>query len=189
MMTAPTNSDLFRIATVIEIDLAAALVRVSVGDIESDWIDFATMRAGETKIYCPPSLGEQVFLFCPDHELEGAIILGALYSAANAAPENTKRNIITFSDGALIAYDPENHILDALLPGGGKVNLTAPADLTVNAAGGATINAQNGITINADIMLNGKLTASDDVLADGISLINHIHTRVQAGTATSGKPQ
>lgn len=39
-----------------------------------------------------------------------------------------------------------------------------------------------------DINLTGKLTASDDVLAAGISLKNHKHSGVSAGAAQTGKP-
>lgn len=163
---------MLRLGRVIEVDLGRAMVRVAVGDIETHWIEIGTARAGATRIWSPPSAGEQVILFCPDGDVEAAFPFGALYSDEFPAPGNSARELIHFADGTVIAYDPESHHLEAILGDGGQVTITAPG----------------GITINGDITLNGKLTASDDVLAGGVSLKSHKHVGVQAGSAMSGKP-
>ena len=43
-------------------------------------------------------------------------------------------------------------------------------------------------TINGDFQLNGSMNATGDVIANGISLDNHVHTGVQAGGANTGGP-
>lgn len=44
------------------------------------------------------------------------------------------------------------------------------------------------ITIHGDITLNGRLDATGDVTAAGVSLVNHLTTGVKAGADQSGKP-
>lgn len=45
-----------------------------------------------------------------------------------------------------------------------------------------------GFELTGDITLTGKLTASDDVIAQGISLTKHKHPGVVRGTALTEKP-
>lgn len=187
----PTDaSELIRYGTISSVDLDAATCRAQLDeDSETGDIAWLESRMGKTRIWSPPSIGEQVILLCPEGELSAAIALRGVKSDQYPPPGNSIEENITFDDGAIISYDPENHILNATLPSGGKVNITAPADLTINAAGGATINADGGLTINADIQLNGKMTATDDVIAKQISLVDHVHDKVRVGTDKSGKPQ
>mgnify|MGYP007125467811 FL=1 len=50
------------------------------------------------------------------------------------------------------------------------------------------IDAQT-TTINGDVAVQGKLTASEDVIADGKSLKSHKHLGVTTGSGVSGAPQ
>lgn len=63
---------------------------------------------------------------------------------------------------------------------GQSVHLTATG-IVINGAG-------LPITINGDIQLNGGLTATGDVVADGISLKSHLHGQVRAGNDSTGVP-
>jgi phage baseplate assembly protein V len=171
-MSASALSDGLRLGRVIEVDLAKALIRVAIGEIESGWIDWAALRAGDTLVWSPPSVGEQTLVVSPDGDLEGAFALGGLFSNLHPAPGNSLRELIKFKDGTVLAYDPVSHHLEVILCDGGKATITAPA----------------GLTINGDVTLNGKLTASKDVIAAGISLKTHKHSGVQAGGAQSGAP-
>lgn len=51
-----------------------------------------------------------------------------------------------------------------------------------------TLTAPGGVTINADVTVNGMVTATGDVLGGSapISLVNHVHTDVQAGSSDTG---
>lgn len=171
-MNPSAISDGLRLGKVIEVDLAKALIRVAIGEIESGWIDWATIRAGDTLVWSPPSLGEQTLVVAPDGDLEGAFALGGLFSDLHPAPGNSLRELIRFKDGTELAYDPQTHELEAILCAGGKATITAPA----------------GLTINGDVTVNGKINASGDVKAGTISLQQHKHGGVQAGGAQSGVP-
>lgn len=187
MANAPaTLSDTLRIGTVIETDLPNALARVRFGGEDEDdpaweshWLDMATPRAGATRIWSPVSVGEQVRVECPDGDLEAAQIIGALWCDDHPAPGSTTRELIRFGDGCELAYDPESHHLEAILPAGGTITLTADGGITLNGP----------VTVNGDVTLNGTLTGSEDVIASGISLTGHTHGQVQAGSASTGEPQ
>lgn len=60
--------------------------------------------------------------------------------------------------------------------------------LSVNESGNLTITA-TAVTINSDITVNGKVTATDDVIGGGISLKSHVHGGVTSGSGTTGSPQ
>lgn len=78
------------------------------------------------------------------------------------------------------------------------VNATTHADVTtpemkvtgkltvtglITGTGGLAISGGSGATVN------GSLTTTGDVKAAGISLDNHVHSGVEGGSGTSGKPQ
>lgn len=175
-----------RIGRVLSVDLAEGTCIVVLGDPDSDdgemespAIPFAAARAGDTRVWLPPSVGEQVLLFCPEGDLALAVALGGLWSDSNPAPGSSARALIRFGDEGTFAYDPENHHADIDLPAG--------ATLAINAQGGVTITGP--VSINGDVTVTGTLTASEDVVGGGKSLKTHRHTGVQAGGGISGAPQ
>ncbi|TPG14372.1 phage baseplate assembly protein V [Sphingomonas oligophenolica] len=165
--------DLVRLATVASVDHGAATCRVRVGDILTGDLPWLTLRAGATRHWSPPSVGEQVVLLCPESDTAAGIVLPGIYSDANAAPSADEHaTVVTYADGAVLTYDASAHALTATLPAGGT----------------ATIEASGGITLRADVTIEGRLTVRDDVTGSGVSLKNHVHDHVQAGGAVSGKP-
>jgi phage baseplate assembly protein V len=64
-----------------------------------------------------------------------------------------------------------------------KTNFDSPK-ITINATSEVSLNSPN-INITGNINLKGKLTATGDVVAGGISLINHTHTSSKEGTPTT----
>ena len=87
-------------------------------------------------------------------------------------------------------------------PDNGTIEIKAPKSLTVNTAT-ATINASGSTSINSpETTISGHVTiqgglsvtggggavVTGDVIADGISLVNHVHSGVQAGGSNTGKP-
>lgn len=169
-----TDADgLIRLGKVASVDLAAARCTVSFDDeAESPPLRWIEGAAGTTRTWSPPSIGEQVMLLCPGGEIAAAVALRGLVSTAHPALGNSLRELTRFSDGAEIAYDPETHELEAILPAGATLALVA----------------DGGITITGDIILTGKLTASDDVIAAGKSLKGHKHGGVQTGSGQTGTP-
>lgn len=162
-----------RLGRVMSVDLAAARCTVSFDDdAESPPLRWMEARMGATRTWSPPSVGEQVILLCPAGEIAAAVVLRGLVSDDHPAPGASTRELIQFEDGAVLAYDPAAHKLEAVLPAGGTISLVA----------------DGGIAITGDIALTGKLTASDDVIAAGKSLKTHKHGNVQAGSAQTGTP-
>ncbi|PNU06468.1 phage baseplate assembly protein V [Novosphingobium guangzhouense] len=172
-------SELIRLGTIASVDLAAKRCTVLYGD-EDDEDSGATTppirwlapRCGKTKVWSPPSIGEQAILLCPDGQLAAAIALIGIEQDAFPLPAWGLTEGVEFEDGALITYDPEAHALTAILPAGGT----------------AAIEAPGGVTIRGDVTVEGTITTSGDVIADGISLKSHKHSGVQAGAAQSGPP-
>jgi phage baseplate assembly protein V len=176
------------IGLIIERDLANAAVRVKIDDdYETDWLPWRTSRAGSTRTWSPPSLGEQVAVICPYGDIEGAYVDTGLYSDDVAPPTDRDVDLIDFADGARVEYDAAAHHMKITLPAGGQVTLTADSDVTINAQGGLTINGP--VTINGDLTTNGKATITDDATIGGIGFLDHTHDKVKTGTDVSGKPQ
>jgi len=184
------QGNLIRLGTVAELDLGVARCRIRTGEITTDWIPWLVPRAGSTMEWSAPSIGEQGLVVCQDGDTAAAVFLRGLYSDALPAPASAAgMHLIRFHDGTQIQYDASAHALTAALCEGGTATLTADSGVTVNAGGGVTINASSGTTINGDVQVNGKLVASDDVLAAGISLKSHVHPGVESGTSSTGAPQ
>ncbi len=172
--------DLAREGIVASVDRNAGTCTVQIADeLITGNIPWLCARIGKTRVWSPPSEGEQVLVLAPEADTERAIVIGSLSSDAAPHPASDGSTLIQFEDGARILYNPETHQLSAVLPGGGKALIKAP--------GG--IHLIGPLTVEGDIDLQGKMTASGDVVADGKSLKTHSHTGVQAGGAFSGPPR
>ncbi|BDH44896.1 hypothetical protein TUM12370_09400 [Salmonella enterica subsp. enterica serovar Choleraesuis] len=68
------------------------------------------------------------------------------------------------------------------------IELAQNHDVAVTTSGSITLSASQ-VTVNGPVAINGSLTVSQDATAAGISLINHVHSGVQGGSSTTGKPQ
>ena len=172
------TGEMIRFGRVASVDLAAGRITVDAGDVTTGPIRWAAGRAGDTKTWSPPTVGEQVMLLCPEGEIAAGVALLGVSCAAYPEAGNSLRELIQFGDGAVIAYDPEAHALEAVLPAGATVKIVAP--------GGVTIEAD--VTIKGNLSVEGDITATGDVVADGTSLKQHRHDGVTAGSAQSGAP-
>lgn len=171
--------ELIRFATVENVDLAGARIVVRIGDIVTQPIRWLHGAAGATASWSPPAVGEQVLVFAPEGDIGHAIALRGVHFDDFPAAGDSSRELIRFADGAVLAYDPDAHKLEAVLPAGGTVSIVAP--------GGVTIDAD--VRITGDVTVSGKVTADDDVIGGGKSLKSHKHTGVQTGSGVSGAPQ
>ncbi|MFC0669465.1 phage baseplate assembly protein V [Azotobacter chroococcum] len=166
--------NLIRFGTVAEVDPAKPRCRMKTGGLVTAWLPCFTLRAGEDRTWDPPSIGEQGIVFSPSGDPATGAVLVGLNSDAFPAPDNDpSRHRRTYRDGAVIEYDTATHTLRATLPGGGKVDIVAPG----------------GVTILGDVTITGLVTVSEDVVAAGISLVQHVHGGVLSGGATTGGPQ
>jgi phage baseplate assembly protein V len=213
-----TRANLLQVGTIAEADYAAARVRVLMGGLTSAWLPWTAARAGGDRTWAAPEVGEQVLVACPDGDPASGVVLGAIYQAAHAAPaDNADTTRTVYSDGAVVEYDRAAHAMAVTLPSGGTLAVTAPGGVTVNADGGVTVNAPGDVTITApltkivgnlelsgvlttgtgaggggtihgDLHIIGGLDTTLDVVADTISLQEHIHDGVQPGSGNTGEP-
>ena len=80
-------ANLFRVGKVVEVDRAAARVKVQFQGVTTAWLPWMTGRAGAVKDWNPPSVGEQVCVCSPAGELDAAFIMpGSINYESNPAP-------------------------------------------------------------------------------------------------------
>lgn len=171
--------NLIRLGTIAQVDHARARVRVQSGELLTDWLLWLESRAGTTRSWNPPTVGEQVLVFSPGGDPATGVVLGALYRDAHPAPAQSG-NVCRWDmpDGAVIEYDHANSHLSADLPG--TASLTAP--------GGATVNADT--VINGNTTVNGSFAASGGGFThNGVNVgDNHTHGGVKSGPSSTGAP-
>ena len=171
--------DLAREGMVTSVDLKAGTARVQfAAELETGDLPWLAPRMGNTRLWAPPSVGEQVLVICPEADGARGIIIGSLASDTRPNPADHEGLHIAFEDGAIIAYDAKSHYLTASLPGGSTIDVKAD-----------TIFLHGNVHVDGDIDVTGKITAGDDVIGAGKSLKSHVHKGVQAGSANSGPPQ
>lgn len=184
--------NLLMLGTIASVDLQAARCTVKVGDLLTAPLPWLEQRAGATRTWSPPSVGEQVLLLSPGGDPKRAVVARGVFSTANPAPAaSEKLDHATYDDGAVVEYDAITHKLTATLPDGATADVIATGG--IHATGDVTITGQLHVTKAAqfddNVGCSKTVTATTDVKGGGISLKNHVHTGVQSGGATSGPPQ
>ncbi|RXD05561.1 phage baseplate assembly protein V [Sphingomonas sp. UV9] len=164
---------------IASVDLSTGRVTVTIGDVETQPIRWFTGGSSGTRLWSRPKVGEQVMLVAPSGDIAGAIAMRGLDCDAFPPIGDTTRELVQFEDGAVIAYDPASHKLEAVLPGGATVSIIAP--------GGVRLDAD--VRISGDLLVDGKIESTGDVKAGNVSLQQHKHLGVQPGGGISGAPQ
>lgn len=186
--------NLIRIGTILEVDCFAKRCRVKSGNLETEWLAWINPRAGTTRDWDPPTIGEQCIILSPSGEVASGVVLVGLFCADFDAPStNPDEHVREYPDGARIGY---NHATGAL---------TAIGIQT------ALVQAETQITFDCQqVIFTGKVTMQDlftyengmvgyagqnsgaqitgDVIANGVSLSHHTHTGVTPGGGTTGAP-
>lgn len=102
------------IADVVEVDLGAARAKVSFGaEATSAWLPWLTARSSAIAVWAPPSAGEQVLCLSPSGLTKDAIILGALFSGANAAPSGAAGEHLIKIGGSSISITGDSIVLSS----------------------------------------------------------------------------
>jgi phage baseplate assembly protein V len=202
-----------RKGNVIAVD--GALCRVASGDIETNWIQWFALFAGETSDWLAPSIGEGVMLLCPSGDLSQGIALRGFYSEDFPPPStDPNKHVRKYRDGALVEYDFAAHSLKANLPAGATVLIVAPGAVNVQTKT-ATVQAddvmldakQTTVTGNMLVkgafvfeggmsgkagasggpaaVISGTVAVSDDVIAGGKSGAHHKHMEQGDGKPVS----
>lgn len=106
--------NLIRIGTVSAVNLDDGVCRVDTGNNTTGWLHWLTARAGKTRSWNAPSVGEQVLVLCLGGELDTGFVLPGIYSDASAAPSASADALHwSFPDGAVIEYEPATGALSA----------------------------------------------------------------------------
>ena len=178
-------ADLIRLGTIASVDLGArrCTVRYGVDDDEEGGattppVRWLAPRCGRTKVYSPPSEGEQVVLLCPDGQLAAAIALVGIDQGAFPLPSWGLTEGVEFEDGARITYDPEGHALTAVLPAGGRALIEAPGGMIL----------RGDVRIEGNVAVAGSVAAEGEVAAGSIKLTEHRHAGVSSGSAKTEPP-
>lgn len=179
-------TNLIRTGTVSDVDPVNWLCRVKTGDLETNWINWLTLRAGNTRTWWQPTVGEQVMLLSLGGNLETAFALPAIYSDAFPPPDYSENGSTTqFSDGGFFQYEPAT----------GQLLIKNIKSLRIEAADGIQLLTEAlGVnasltTINSDTAINGAVTQSGgDMSSNGVVVHTHKHGGVKTGADTSGGP-
>ncbi|EFB70376.1 phage-related baseplate assembly protein, partial [Providencia rustigianii DSM 4541] len=102
-----------RIGVVTAVDVKKGC-RVQIGDLETEWLNWITLRAGSTRTMNAPSVGEQVIILAIGGELTTAFVLTGIFSNEHSEPtDSLTADHRTYSDGAVIEYEPATGALKA----------------------------------------------------------------------------
>lgn len=178
--------NLIRFGTIAAVQMQPPRVQVKTGTLTTAWLPWITLRAGADREWNPPTVDEQVLLFSPSGQLGNGVVLTGLFSdqiPANGDREGLHR--ITYRDGTVIEYDSVAHHLNATLTDGGTTNLISTGGINIV----GNITHQGNYTQTGSQNVTGKVTVSVDVVAAGISLVEHLHGDVMPGGGKTGKPE
>ena len=166
-------------------DPANWLCRVKTGDLETNWINWLTLRAGNTRTWWKPSIGEQVVLLSLGGNLETAFALPAIYFRRLPAAILQRTAALPCSTtaagsvraGQRPAADQKHQSIRIEAADGIQLitdQLGVDASRTL-------INSQT--VMNGDVTQGGGKMSSNGVVADA-----HAHDGVKSGGDTSGGP-
>jgi len=127
--------NVIRFGTIASVDLDAATCRVKLTDDHTTGdLPWQTQRAGNVRVWTPPTFGEQVTLLSPAGDLAQAIVLPALFQnehPANAASDKVFR--VDFDDdGSFFSHDQETG--DTVLSTTGNLTLVATGNVQITGA-------------------------------------------------------
>lgn len=192
--------NLLRIGIVAEVDVDNALVRVDSGGLKTQWLPWFERRAGKTRTWDPPTVGEQVLILSPSGELAAGIVLVGIYSAAHDAPDDSHdTHVIDYPDGARISYNHASGHLEAVGIKTGRIE--AAVSITLDTpdtfiTGTLTVDDlltyKNGLrgfggASNGNIVSGNFIHGEDGVLSS-YGVVLHTHTHPGDSGGTTGEP-
>ncbi|MFD0709943.1 phage baseplate assembly protein V [Photorhabdus akhurstii] len=198
-------TNIIRVGLVTDIDLVGHRCRVQTGGLKTDWLCWLTLRAGRSRNWWAPSIGEQVLLLSVGGELTTAFVLPAVYSDQFPAPSVSADAVhIAFPDGAVMEYEPASSALKvtgiktATVNASESVSVTAPK-ITCIASSNITLDTPEVIctnlltTASLVVQKGGKMAGNIEhsggqFSSNGVIVDSHKHTGVKSGGDTSGGP-
>ena len=151
-----------RHALVTSVDPTSHSVKVSIQPegIESGWIPDAAVAAHGLKIACPAEIGTQVLVVPVEGDAEHPVVVARLFDVSITPPMSPATN-----------------------------KPVQPGEVGIFTSGGCFVHlAGDTIYLGGKLILNGSIQANGDIAAAGISLVEHVHRGVEAGSGVSGTP-
>lgn len=190
--------NLIRTGTVVDIDLNEGLCRVQTGGMETTWLNWLTCRAGRSRVWWAPSVGEQVLLLAIGGELDTAFVLPGIFSDDNPAPSASPDAFhISFPDGAVIEYEPESGALtvsgikSADVTASDSITATVPvvmvkAETRITLDTPEVVCTNKLITGSLEVQKGGKMTGDIEhtggkFTSNGVQVDDHDHGGVKGG--------
>jgi phage baseplate assembly protein V len=153
------TSKIIRYGVVSAVDPAKHAVRVAFEDEDgmvSDWLPVVVPNTKKNQDVALMDVGEDVVCVFLPSGISSGFCLGAFCRQGNPPPHaNPNMRSVTFEDGTVVSYDRAAHVLN-INCGAGAVNIVA----------------------------GGNVNVTGDVIADGISLKNHVHPENDVGGPT-----
>lgn len=132
---------------------------------------------GDKGITHPIEQGQEGILLFNDRELESWYINGDINPLSSNRSHSLSDSI--FITGLTSFVNMTSTLQDCINIFYGLNNIKINEN-------GITINGNT--TINGNLTVNGSINATGDIVANGISLLNHVHSGVEAGGSNTGKP-
>lgn len=190
--------NLIRTDIVTDVDPVEGLCRVQTGGMQTTWLNWLTCRAGRSRVWWAPSVGEQVLILAIGGELDTAFVLPGIFSDDHPAPSASSDAFhVTFPDGAVIEYEPENGALTVsgiktadvtasesitaivpvvLVKAETRITLDTPEVVCTNKLITGTLEVKKGGTMSGNIEhTEGKFTSN------GVQVDAHDHGGVEPG--------
>ena len=148
--------NLNRVGVVTHVNTADALCRVQTGGMTTSWLNWLTRRAGRSRDWWAPSIGEQVLILSIGGELDTAFVLPGIYSDANPAPSaSADAYHVSFPDGAAFEYEPATGALT--VSGIKTADITASESITPTLPP-VTVRASTRLTlVTPEVLCTNKL--------------------------------
>ena len=168
--------NLIRTGIVTDVDLDEGLCRVQTGGMQTTWLNWLTGRAGRSRVWWAPSVGEQVLLLALGGELDTAFVLPGIFSDDHPAPSTSPDALhVSFPDGAVIEYEPES---GALTVSGIKTADVTASDSITATVPVVLVKAETRITLDTpEVVCTNKLTTGTLEVKQGGKMTGNIeHT-------------
>ena len=170
----------------------AVKVRIQPEDVETGWLPVASQWVGnQWGIFAPPSPNDQVLVLFQEASPETGIVIAGLFNDEDRplpvpagelwiVDQNTSA-LKFHKDGSVELVTKQN--LKATI--GGDLQATVNGKVTASAT---KFDLNGPLNVTGAITSTSTITAQGDVVGQGVSLKNHPHKGVKAGTDISGPP-
>ncbi|HHA1238738.1 TPA: phage baseplate assembly protein V [Enterobacter hormaechei subsp. xiangfangensis] len=168
--------NMIRVGLIVDTNTETGQCRVQTGGMQTTWLNWLTCRAGRSRVWWAPSVGEQVLILAIGGELDTAFVLPGIFSDDHAAPSTSPDALhVSFPDGAVIEYEPES---GALTVSGIKTADVTASDSITATVPVVLVKAETRITLDTpEVVCTNKLTTGTLEVKQGGKMTGNIeHT-------------